>query len=62
LHYSRCVKEELAVIYIETQRPRITEAILRKKMELEKLIFLITEYTAKLQSSGQYGSGTKTEI
>ena len=31
-------------------------------MELEKLIFLTTEYTAKLQSSGQYGSGTKREI
>ena len=31
-------------------------------MELEELNFLTLDYTAKLQSSRQYGTGTKTEI
>ena len=50
LHYSRCVKEELAVIYIETQRPRITEAILRRRMELEESTCLTSDSTTKPQS------------
>ena len=31
-------------------------------MELEKSNFLTSEYITKLQSSRQYGTGTKTEI
>ena len=31
-------------------------------MELEETTFLTSDYTTKLQSSRQYGSGTKTEI
>ena len=31
-------------------------------MELEESTFLTSDYTAKLQSSRQYGTGTKTEI
>ena len=31
-------------------------------MELEESIFLTSDYTTKLQSSKQYGTGTKTEI
>ena len=31
-------------------------------MELEKSTFLTSEYPTKLQSSRQYGTGTKTEI
>jgi len=31
-------------------------------MELEESTFLISDYTAKLQSSRQYGTGTKAEI
>ena len=31
-------------------------------MELEESTFLISDYTTKLQSSRQYGTGTKTEI
>ena len=31
-------------------------------MELEESTFLTTDYTTKLQSSRQYGTGTKTEI
>ena len=31
-------------------------------MELEESSFLTSDYTTKLQSSRQYGTGTKTEI
>ena len=31
-------------------------------MELEKSIFLTSDYTTKLQSSRQYSTGTKTEM
>ena len=31
-------------------------------MELEKSTFLTSDYTTKLQSYGQYGTGIKTEI
>ena len=43
------------------ERPRIAKAVLRKK-ELEESTFLTSDYTTKLQSSRQYGTGTKTEI
>ena len=31
------------------------------RMELEESTFLTSDYTTKLQSSKQYGTGTKTE-
>ena len=31
-------------------------------MELEELTFLTSDYTTKLQSSRQYGTGTKTDV
>ena len=31
-------------------------------MKLEESTFLTSDYTTKLQSSRQYGTGTKTEI
>ena len=34
----------------------------KEKMELEESTFLTSNYTTKLQSSRQYGAGTKTEI
>ena len=44
------------------QKPQIAKAILRKKKEeLEELTCLTSDYTTKLQSSRQYGTGTKTE-
>ena len=42
-------------------RTRIAKAILLRKMELEKSTFLTSDYTTKLQSSRQYGTGTKTD-
>ena len=49
-------------IHMETKRPRRVKAVLRKKKELEKSTFLTSDYTTKLQSSRQYGTGTIREI
>ena len=35
---------------------------LERRMQLEESTFLTSDYPAKLQSSGRYGTGTKTEI
>ena len=43
------------------KKPQIAKAILRRT-ELEESTCLTSDYTTKLQSSRQYGTGTKTEI
>ena len=49
-------------IHMETQKTPNSQNSLEEKMELKESTFLISDYTAKLQSSRQYGTGTKTEI
>ena len=44
-------------IHIETQKTQTVKAVSR--MELEEASFLTSDYTTKLQSSRQYGTGTK---
>jgi len=44
------------------ERPWIGTEVLRKKNEAEESTFLTSDYTTKLQSSKQYGTGTNTEI
>ena len=44
---------------METQKTRIAKAILRKKEDQEESGSLASDYTTKLQSSKQYGTGTK---
>ena len=44
------------------KRPQIAKAVLRKKSGAAGITFLTSDYVTKLQSSGQYGAGTKTEI
>ena len=44
------------------KRLQIAKAVLRKKNRAEESTFLTSDYTTKLQSSRQYGTGTKTEI
>ena len=45
------------------KRLQIAKAVLRNKNgAVEESTFLTSDYTTKLQSSKQYGTGTKTEI
>ena len=41
------------------KKTQIAKAILRRRMELEESTCLTSDYTTKLQSSRQYGTGTK---
>ena len=43
------------------KRPQIFKAVLRKNGAGE-ISFLTSDYTTELQSSRQYGTGTKTQI
>ena len=42
--------------------PKEPKQSLERRMELEESTFLTSDYTTKIQSSRQYGTGTKTEI
>jgi len=44
------------------KRPQIAKELLRNKNGVEESTFLTLDNTTKLQSSRQYGTGTKTEI
>ena len=44
------------------KRPRIAKGVLRKQNGAEETSVLFSDYTTKLLSSRQYGTGTKTEI
>ena len=49
-------------IHMETQKTLNSQSSLEKGLELEESTFLTSDYTTKLQSSRQYGTGTKREI
>ena len=42
------------------KRHQMAKAVMRKKKGAGRINFLISDYTTKLQSSRQYGTGTKT--
>ena len=44
------------------KRPQMAKAVLRKKNGARGINPLTSDYTTKLQSSRQYGTGTKTKI
>ena len=48
-------------IHMETQKTPNNQSW-ERRMELEESTFLTSDYTTKLQSSRQYGTGTNTEI
>ena len=45
--------------YGNTKDPKQPKQSLERRMELEESTFLTSDYTTKLQSSRQYGTGTK---
>ena len=47
---------------METQKTLNRESNLEKQKQLEESGSLSPDYTTKLKSSKQYGTGTKTEI
>ena len=47
---------------METQKTPIAKVVLRKKNGAEKSTLLTSDFTSKLESSKEYGTGTKTEI
>ena len=49
-------------IHMETKDHQQPKQSGERRMELEESTFLNSDYTTKLQSSRQYGIGTKTEI
>ena len=50
-------------IYLETQKTRNSQSSLEKEeWGWREKTLLTSDYTTKLQSSGQYSTGTKTEI
>ena len=44
------------------KKPQIANEVLRKKNGTGEIKFLTSDFTIKLQSSREYGTGTKTEI
>ena len=56
-------RTKIFTICMETQKALNSQSNLEeKRMKMEEPSYLISDYTANLQSSRQYGTGTETEI
>ena len=56
------LEQKMSQFIWKHKRPQIAKAVLRKKTGAGGINLPTSDYTTKLQSSRQYGSGTKTEI
>ena len=56
------LEQKISQFIWEHNRPQKAKGVLRKKNGAKESIFLTSDYTTKLQSSRQYGIGTKPEI
>ena len=56
------LEQKLSQFIWKHKRPQIAKAVLRKKNGDGGINLLTSDYTTKLQSSRQYGTGAKTEI
>ena len=56
------LKQNISPFTWKHKRPRTARVSLRKKNGAGGISLLTSDYTTKLQSSGQYGAGTKTEL
>ena len=60
--FSTELEQKISRCMWKHKRPQIAKAVLRKKNGPGGINFLTSDYSTKLQSSRQYGIGTKSEI
>ena len=56
------LEQKISQFYGNTKDTKQAKQSLKRKMELEEQTFLTSDYTTKLLSLRQYGTGTKTEM